>query len=153
MTYIKSLVSVDEFTEMMALDVGDDTQVYAAFLVYLDLLEARNWQYVEYVGSPELQIIYLQGCEKEGESFQVICPAPVPMSLSHERIKKIMNYTCYDEDSEENAVMSFILAVVESDSTIVYYRLTDGLVVPDPPDEIEDIDNKQWRKKRRKLLR
>lgn len=28
--------------------------------------------------------------------------------------------------------MSFTLAIVESDSTIVYYRLTDGFMLPDP---------------------
>lgn len=28
--------------------------------------------------------------------------------------------------------MSFTLAIVESDSTIVYYKLTDGFMLPDP---------------------
>lgn len=31
-----------QFTEMMSLDVSDSTQVYAAFLVYLDLLEGKS---------------------------------------------------------------------------------------------------------------
>lgn len=33
--------------------------------------------------------------------------------------------------------MSFTLAIVESDSTIVYYKLTDGFMLPDPQVSLE----------------
>lgn len=49
--------------------------------------------------------------------------------------------------------LSVTLAIVESDSTVVYYKVTDGFVIPDPPDSTEDVDNKQWRKKRKKLFK
>ncbi|XP_067846833.1 tRNA-splicing endonuclease subunit Sen15 isoform X2 [Heptranchias perlo] len=76
-----------KYTEMMALDVADSTQVYTAFLVFLDLLEARNWKDVTYKGSAELQLVYLQGCPGEQEEVEVVVPMPVHMSLSHERLK------------------------------------------------------------------
>lgn len=38
--------------------------------------------------------------------------------------------------------MSFTLAIVESDSTIVYYKLTDGFMLPDPQVSFEVIDRK-----------
>lgn len=45
--------------------------------------------------------------------------------------------------------MSFTLAIVESDSTIVYYKLTDGFMLPDPQVSFEVTDRKlveeKWR--------
>ncbi|XP_072429634.1 tRNA-splicing endonuclease subunit Sen15 isoform X2 [Chiloscyllium punctatum] len=74
-----------KYTEMMALDIADSTQVYTAFLVFLDLLEARNWKDVIYKGSEELQLIYLQGCPGEQEEMELVVPMPIHMTLSHER--------------------------------------------------------------------
>lgn len=39
--------------------------------------------------------------------------------------------------------MSFTLAIVESDSTIVYYKLTDGFMLPDPQVSFEVTNGKQ----------
>uniref|UniRef100_A0A8B9FT45 tRNA splicing endonuclease subunit 15 n=1 Tax=Amazona collaria TaxID=241587 RepID=A0A8B9FT45_9PSIT len=72
-------------TEMMSLDISDSTQIYAAFVVYLDLLEGRNWHEVNYVGVAELQLICLHAREKEQDSLQVMVPVPVHVLLSHER--------------------------------------------------------------------
>ncbi|NXA57658.1 SEN15 endonuclease, partial [Nothocercus julius] len=73
------------FTEMMSLDVSDSAQIYAAFLVYLDLLEGRNWHEVKYVGLAELQLVCLHAREREEDSQLVVVPVPVHISLSHER--------------------------------------------------------------------
>uniref|UniRef100_A0A493T6S9 tRNA splicing endonuclease subunit 15 n=1 Tax=Anas platyrhynchos platyrhynchos TaxID=8840 RepID=A0A493T6S9_ANAPP len=69
------------FTEMMSLDISDSSQIYAAFLVYLDLLEGRNWHEVKHVGVAELQLICLHAREKELDSLQVMVPVPVDISL------------------------------------------------------------------------
>ncbi|XP_072367696.1 tRNA-splicing endonuclease subunit Sen15 isoform X1 [Scyliorhinus torazame] len=135
------------YTEMMALDIADSTQVYTAFLVLLDLLEARNWKDVTYKGSEELQLVYLQGCPGEQEEMEVVVPMPVQMTLSHERIRRIMECVC-DQNEKE-----LTLAIVDSDSTVVYYQLTNGFVVPDPPDVVEEVDSKQCKKRRRKFQR
>ncbi|NXR08101.1 SEN15 endonuclease, partial [Semnornis frantzii] len=73
------------FTEMMSLDVSDSAQIYAAFVVYLDLLEGRNWHEVKHVAVAELQLVCLHARQKEQDSFQVMVPVPVHISLSHER--------------------------------------------------------------------
>ncbi|XP_039213573.1 tRNA-splicing endonuclease subunit Sen15 isoform X2 [Crotalus tigris] len=73
------------FTKMMSLEVADSTGVYAAFLVYLDLLEVRNWQEVSFTGLAEFQLVCLHGREKETEPLQVVVPAPAQVSFSHER--------------------------------------------------------------------
>ncbi|XP_062962251.1 tRNA-splicing endonuclease subunit Sen15-like isoform X2 [Cynocephalus volans] len=72
-----------KYLEMMELDIGDATQVYIAFLVYLDLMESKSWHEVSCVGLPELQLICLVGTELEGEGFQTVVPVPITASLSH----------------------------------------------------------------------
>ncbi|KAK9403930.1 tRNA-splicing endonuclease subunit Sen15 [Crotalus adamanteus] len=140
------------FTKMMSLEVADSTGVYAAFLVYLDLLEVRNWQEVSFTGLAEFQLVCLHGREKETEPLQVVVPAPAQVSFSHERLRQIMKNTGTMQ-AKPDSPLSVTLAIVEIDSTIVYYKLTDGFVMPDPPDNPEDADSKQGRKKRKRLLR
>ncbi|XP_054380291.1 tRNA-splicing endonuclease subunit Sen15 isoform X2 [Pongo abelii] len=72
-----------KYLEMMELDIGDATQVYVAFLVYLDLMESKSWHEVNCVGLPELQLICLVGTEIEGEGLQTVVPTPITASLSH----------------------------------------------------------------------
>ncbi|XP_067893928.1 tRNA-splicing endonuclease subunit Sen15 isoform X2 [Heterodontus francisci] len=88
-----------KYTEMMALDVADSTQVYTAFLVFLDLLEARNWKDVTYKGSEELQLVYLQGCPGEQVGMEVVVPMPVHMSLSHES-EEDLGMSCFFEGDD-----------------------------------------------------
>ncbi|XP_051854752.1 tRNA-splicing endonuclease subunit Sen15 [Antechinus flavipes] len=142
------MTSHPQFLEMLDLDVAETSQVYTAFLVYLDLLEARNWHEVKSVGLPELQLICLHGHEKEGERLQIVVPTSVHAAFSHERIREIMAHACKLQ-VEQGSPMSITLAIVESDSTIVYYKLTDGFVMPDPPDAVEETDGKQGRKKKK----
>uniref|UniRef100_A0A8C5U7Y0 tRNA splicing endonuclease subunit 15 n=1 Tax=Malurus cyaneus samueli TaxID=2593467 RepID=A0A8C5U7Y0_9PASS len=140
------------FTEMMSLDVSDSTQVYAAFLVYLDLLEGRNWHEVQPVGVAELQLVCLHGRAREHEGLQVMVPVPAHILISHERLREILKKASLPPQ-EPDTLVSVTLAIVETDSTIVYYKMTDGIVMPDPLDDTEDVDNKQWRKKRKKLFK
>ncbi|KAM5147868.1 tRNA-splicing endonuclease subunit Sen15 isoform 2-T2 [Mantella aurantiaca] len=139
------------FKEMLSLDVADSSQVYSAFLVYLDLVEVRNWHNLQILSSPELHLIYMRGRETADHMPQVIIPTPVTMSCSPERIQQYLKLSHTAED--EMASHSALLGIVESDSTIVYYRLTDGFVIPDPPDFAEDVDNKRWKKKKIRCLR
>ncbi|XP_053325744.1 tRNA-splicing endonuclease subunit Sen15 [Spea bombifrons] len=142
------------FREMMSLDVADSVQVYAAFLVYMDLLEARNWHDVQIFGSTELHLIYLRGQEKEDLTPQVIIPTPVSIPYSHERIQQFMKLDCTSaENQNTSSAPNILLAIVESDSTVVYYKLTDGFVIPEPPDFEDDVANKRWKKKKMRLLR
>ncbi|XP_035932686.1 tRNA-splicing endonuclease subunit Sen15 isoform X4 [Halichoerus grypus] len=74
-----------KYLEMMELDIGDASQVYIAFLVYLDLMESKSWHEVNCVGLPDLQLICLVGTEIEGEGLQTVVPTPISASLSHNR--------------------------------------------------------------------
>uniref|UniRef100_A0A2I3G3E5 tRNA-splicing endonuclease subunit Sen15 domain-containing protein n=1 Tax=Nomascus leucogenys TaxID=61853 RepID=A0A2I3G3E5_NOMLE len=79
-----------KYLEMMELDIGDATQIYVAFLVYLDLMESKSWLEVNCVGLPELQLICLVGIEIEGEGLQIVVPTPITASLSHNRIRETL---------------------------------------------------------------
>ncbi|NXK97020.1 SEN15 endonuclease, partial [Formicarius rufipectus] len=136
------------FTEMMALDVADSTQVYAAFLVYLDLLEGRNWHEVRPVGVAELQLVCLQARAAEQEGLQVMVPVPAHVLMSPERLREILQKASLPAE-DPHTPPSVTLAVVETDSTIVYYKMTDGFVMPEASDHQEG--RKQLRKKRKKL--
>ncbi|XP_026169140.1 tRNA-splicing endonuclease subunit Sen15 isoform X2 [Mastacembelus armatus] len=121
------------------LEVEDSAQVHAAFLVYMDLTEVRRWKEVSCVKSPELQVVLLEGREKEGTPIQSVLPLPVDRSLSHESIRRVLDRG-----------FPMLLCAVASDSTLVYQRMTDGLVTPDPPvGPFQDVGRRQHRKRRR----
>ncbi|KAK2822139.1 hypothetical protein Q5P01_022204 [Channa striata] len=126
------------FQQMKGLEVDDSAQVHAAFLVYMDLTEVRQWKEVSCVKSPELQVVLLEGREKEGASFHTVLPLPVERSLSHRSIRHVLDRG-----------FPVLLCAVASDSTLVYQRMTDGLVTPDPPvGPFQDVGRRQHRKRR-----
>uniref|UniRef100_A0AAA9T785 tRNA-splicing endonuclease subunit SEN15 n=1 Tax=Bos taurus TaxID=9913 RepID=A0AAA9T785_BOVIN len=135
-----------KYLEMMELDIGDATQVYIAFLVYLDLMESKSWHEVNCVGLPDLQLICLLGTEIEGEGLQTVVPTPISASLSHNRIREILKAS-RKLQGDPDSPTSFTLAIVESDSTIVYYKLTDGFMLPDPQVSLEATISKKKKKK------
>ncbi|KAL4608127.1 tRNA-splicing endonuclease subunit Sen15-like [Arapaima gigas] len=126
-----------KYQELMALQADDEAQVYCAFLVYLDLTEVRRWQDVSSRGSSELRMVLLEGREKEGDPTQVVLPLPVNRTLSHGCVRSVL--------SMGDPVL---LCAVSSDSSLVYQRLCDGLLTPDPPVDIQDQGRRQHRKRR-----
>ncbi|XP_017327423.1 tRNA-splicing endonuclease subunit Sen15 [Ictalurus punctatus] len=125
------------YQDLLNLGVDDSTQVYGAFLVYLDLTEVRRWTSVVAVPSPELQAVLLEGCEKEGGEVQVVYPLPAHRSVSHRDLRCILGRGT-----------RMLLCAVASDSTLVYQRLSDGLMTPDPPVDVRDLGRRQHRKRR-----
>lgn len=124
---------------LKALETDDSEQRHAAFLVYMDLSEVRRWTEVTCVKSPELKLVLLEGREKEGAPVQTILPLPVYRSLSHKSIRLVLDRG-----------FPMLLCAVASDSTLVYQRMTDGLVIPDPPvGPFQDMGRRQHRKRRR----
>ncbi|XP_029381351.1 tRNA-splicing endonuclease subunit Sen15 isoform X2 [Echeneis naucrates] len=123
---------------MKDLEVQDSAQVHAAFLVYMDLTEVRQWKEVSCVKSHELELVLLEGREKEGAPIQTVLPLPVHRSLCHKSIRQVLDRG-----------FPMLLCAVASDSTLVYQRMTDGLVTPDPPvGPFQDVGRRQHRKRR-----
>ncbi|XP_061925260.1 tRNA-splicing endonuclease subunit Sen15 [Entelurus aequoreus] len=123
---------------MKNLGVEDSAQVHAAFLVYMDLTELRNWKEVSCVKSDELQLVLLEGKETECSPMQTVFPLPVCQFISHRSIRHVLDRG-----------FPMLLCAVASDSTLVYQRLTDGLVTPDPPvGPFQDVGRRKHRKRR-----
>ncbi|XP_019733301.1 tRNA-splicing endonuclease subunit Sen15 [Hippocampus comes] len=130
------------YVKMMNLEVEDSEQVHAAFLVYMDLTEVRHWKEVSCVKSDELKLVLLEAKEKEGSAIHSVLPLPVHRSLSHNDIRQVLDRG-----------FPMLLCAVASDSTLVYQRLTDGLVTPDPPaGPFQDVGRRQHRKRRQQQL-
>ncbi|XP_031662614.1 tRNA-splicing endonuclease subunit Sen15 [Oncorhynchus kisutch] len=75
--------------------------------------------------------------EKEGEPTQTVLPLPVHRGLSHRSVRSVL---------ARGSPM--LLCVVASDSSLVYQRMCDGLLTPDPPVGIQDQGRRQHRKRR-----
>uniref|UniRef100_A0A8C2H943 TSEN15 tRNA splicing endonuclease subunit n=1 Tax=Cyprinus carpio TaxID=7962 RepID=A0A8C2H943_CYPCA len=120
------------YQDLMHLDVGDSAQVYAAFLVYMDLTEGDEM--VVGVSCPEPQAVLLEDREKEGEPAQMIYPLPSHKSITHRELSIL----------DRGAPM--LLCAVASDSSLVYQRLCDAFLTPDPP---VDIQGRRQHRKRR----
>ncbi|XP_047445641.1 tRNA-splicing endonuclease subunit Sen15 [Mugil cephalus] len=126
------------YQQMKDLEVGDSAQVHAAFLVYMDLTEVRRWTEVSCVKIPDLQAVLLEVREKEGGPVQTVLPLPSHQTLSHRSIRHVLDRG-----------FPMLLCAVASDSTLVYQRMTDGLVTPDPPvGPFEDVGRRKHRKRR-----
>uniref|UniRef100_A0A3P9M8Z1 TSEN15 tRNA splicing endonuclease subunit n=1 Tax=Oryzias latipes TaxID=8090 RepID=A0A3P9M8Z1_ORYLA len=126
------------YRQMEALEPADSAQLHAAFLVCMDLTEVRRWKEVSCVKSPELRLILLEGKEKDGAPVHTVLPLPAHQSLNHSSICSVLDRG-----------FPVLLCAVASDSTLVYQRLTDGLLTPDPPvGPFQDLDRRQHRKRR-----
>lgn len=119
---------------------------------------------------PDLQAVLLEAREKDGGPVHTVLPLPVHQSLSHRRSDPQQNRSasphlpsCRSVNSASPSLLSSIrqaldrgfallLCAVASDSTLVYQRMTDGLVTPDPPvGPFEDVGRRQHRKRRQQL--
>ncbi|XP_039878156.1 tRNA-splicing endonuclease subunit Sen15 isoform X2 [Simochromis diagramma] len=126
--------------QMKDLQIEDSAQVHAAFLVYMDLTEVRRWKEVSCVKSSELQVVLLEAREKEGAPTLTILPLPAHQSVTHKSIRHVLDRG-----------FPVLLCAVAADSTLVYQRMTDGLVTPDPPvGPFQDMGRRQHRKRRQK---
>lgn len=126
------------YRAMQTFGVEDSAQVHAAFLVYMDLTEVRHWKEVSYLKSPDLQIVLLEAREKEEGPVHTVLPLSVHQRISHNIIRSVLDRG-----------FPMLLCAVASDSTLVYQRITDGLVTPEPPvGPFQDVGQRQHRKRR-----
>ncbi|XP_072296477.1 tRNA-splicing endonuclease subunit Sen15 [Eucyclogobius newberryi] len=126
------------FREMKSLGVEDSAQTHAAFLVYMDLTEVRHWKEVSCLKSTELQVILLEAREKEGGPVHTVLPLLVRQSITHKSLRCVLDRG-----------FPMLLCVVASDSTLVYQKISDGLVTPEPPvGAFQDLGRRQHRKRR-----
>ncbi|XP_064649749.1 tRNA-splicing endonuclease subunit Sen15-like [Lineus longissimus] len=107
-------------------DVGQQT---ACFQVYMDLCEVRQWYNVVIHPCESLQMVFISGQYRPSDPFEVVLPLPAQTVLSLEKLEQYIENIRPPDDSFTNK--SLTLAIVEKDTSTVYYRVSSGLVPPD----------------------
>ncbi|XP_077471375.1 tRNA-splicing endonuclease subunit Sen15 [Stigmatopora argus] len=127
------------YAQMQKLGVDDAEQVHAAFLVYMNLTEVRRWKEVSCLKSAPLQLVLLEGKEKEDSPTHSVLPLPAHRSVSHNNLREVLERG-----------FPTLLCAVAADSTLVYQRLNDGPLSPEPPvGPFRDARRTEGRKRKR----
>lgn len=87
----------------------------AAYRVYLDLREVRQYEAVSYHVSRELDHLYLKGRKNFDEEEEIIVPVLATKSFTFKEMEKFQ--AAFSSDSIK-------LAICDPSSTIMYYKLT-----------------------------
>lgn len=128
-----------------------------AMLAYLDLCEAKHWFSVKVHPCESLKLVYITGKRTKKTEMQTIVPLDIKTSLTMEEIQTLIREVNACENGsrevggteipETEESESVTLAICESDSTIAYYDLFNGLVPPKPPEASEEPRNKGGKRK------
>ena len=101
----------------------------AAWQVYSDLAYKRVWKSVEIMPCDQLKRPFLLAREDDGCPEQVFVPVRAVDDISVEDMNDLLMTVGRDVVGKVEKAM--LLAIVDSDSTIVYYALQSGVAVQD----------------------
>ncbi|KAJ8038471.1 tRNA-splicing endonuclease subunit Sen15 [Holothuria leucospilota] len=141
----------------------DPLRCQAAFTVYLDLCEAKSWWNVKLYPCHELQMVFMTGKPEKKANPMTVLPICAQEEISVKRmeeflehirppavnseITKEMEETCQEVTEKHDDTIT--LAVVETDSTIVYYNIGKGLHQPKNLGQIEEDEEEKPKKRQR----
>ena len=137
---------------------GYDVCLREAILIYLDLIEAKHWFDVELCRCDAIKNVYIVGRPLKKCQIELVVPVASSNFLTHEKLHEIITEVCkayngsgLGEKFGTSEAKSVYFAIMDSNSTVVYYKMTDGLV---PPDEVGDDDAEadsliRWKKNNR----
>ncbi|KAK3594716.1 hypothetical protein CHS0354_001540 [Potamilus streckersoni] len=128
--------------ELNEYGIDNPTQMDLTILVYLNLCEVRGWWNVKTHGCHEMNIFFLSGQSSKSSPREIILPISSTSSLSPADIQQYLQIIKVDNSPTKG----LILAVCDTDSTMVFYKVTDGLVPPESPEESEQKKEKQSKK-------
>ncbi|XP_071096605.1 tRNA-splicing endonuclease subunit Sen15-like [Haliotis cracherodii] len=120
--------------EALQICPGNEGQVNIAFQVYMDLCEAKTWHRVELHHCGALNMMFVSARRGEGQPREVFLPTDVTMAMSQEDIHTHFQHLVIGDKQTH----SLTLAVCDSDTSTVYYKLSDTLLPPAPPDVTEE---------------
>jgi len=92
------------------------------FLTYNDLVYAQSWKGVEVLELPQSQRVALKGIRPETNASHIIVPCSLSESLSMTWVTNVFK--------ELNDTPDLYLGILSEDSSVVYYRLSSGIVKP-----------------------
>ncbi|XP_065916848.1 tRNA-splicing endonuclease subunit Sen15-like [Dysidea avara] len=104
---------------------GDNVQLHASLVTSLHLSEVKKWSNVELKHCSELNMTYLCARDQQQE-LRCVLPLSASHVISIDMLSGGLGQLCGD-------IKSFILAVVDDDSTIAYYNIFKDIHPPDLP--------------------
>ncbi|XP_033114503.1 tRNA-splicing endonuclease subunit Sen15-like [Anneissia japonica] len=126
--------------EIESFNFKNSNQQRVSMTVYLDLCEAKDWWSMKVHGCSQLQLVYLSGKSQRKAPVEYILPLPADTELSQERLQEFLHHIPANVDhSHSNDQKSVTLAISDSDSSTVYYKVTNGIALPD--DVIDTVAN------------
>ena len=137
---------------------GYDVCLREAILIYLDLIEAKHWFDVELCRCDAIKNVYIVGRPLKKCQIELVVPVASSNLFTHGELHEIITevfqaYNCsaLGEKFGRSEVKSVYFAIMGSNSTVVYYKMSDGLV---PPEEVGDDDAEadsliRWKKSSR----
>eukprot|EP00117_Sycon_ciliatum_P050453 scpid89795/ scgid35610/ len=103
--------------------------ILATWHVYSDLAYKKVWKMVEVLPCNTLRIPYLVGQEEVGCPKQIFVPVRASDEHSIVDMEKLLEHV--GKEIEDISRKAIVLAIVDSDSTIVYYTIQSGVAVQD----------------------
>ncbi|KAL3872457.1 hypothetical protein ACJMK2_040383 [Sinanodonta woodiana] len=122
--------------------IDNPAQMDLTVLVYLNLCEVRGWWNVKTHCCQEMNIFFLSGQSSPSSPREIILPISSTTNLSPADIQQYLHVIKVDNSPTKG----LILAVCDTDSTMVFYKITDGLVPPESPEESEQKKGKQFKR-------
>lgn len=121
--------------------IGKEDYWHRTFLVCMDLVECRGWYNVVLHPVEELQLLLIVGHPSATDDRCFVWPMSISDSVCPSDIHTVTSTVNVISDTAR-----LMIGVVSSDSTVVYYTLTDGLVRPESVDDQNAAKLKQLTK-------
>lgn len=129
---------------LKSLGCKSNISIALAYQVYVELFEVKLMYNVDFAYSKDLDLIYLTAKPTKKANTQIFIPQSTSQTINMKIISEYQNKLC-DKDKEQTVT----IACVESDSTVVLYTFTKGLIdVQDP----EYLTRHRTREERKNFL-
>ena len=123
---------------------GYDVCLRETMLIYLDLIEVKHWFDVELCRCDAIKNVFIVGRPLKKCQIELVVPTASSILFTHADLHRTVREVCQAftnsglrEKYGNSDVKSIYFAIIDSTSTAVYYKTTNGLV---PPDEVGDDD-------------
>ncbi|XP_046853185.1 uncharacterized protein LOC124446386 [Xenia sp. Carnegie-2017] len=114
---------------------GEEISIRAAMIVYLDLIEVKHWFDVELHHCDAIKSVYIVGRPLKKCQIELILPVESSHSFTHSDLMKYISNICEAYSKIDLSVahkdQTIYVAFTDSSSTIVYYKMSNGLIEPD----------------------
>ncbi|KAL3283836.1 hypothetical protein HHI36_018006 [Cryptolaemus montrouzieri] len=105
--------------------------------IYLELSEVKRYWNVEYFFHDGHRKIYLSARTKKEDKPSLFIPTHVSDSLNFMEMQKLLTL------NEQKEFHGIFLAIINPDSTCVYYQISEGLIEPEQITSKHLMKNKQ----------